>query len=131
MNTLRVTASNDIGVNMNATIKYLLGRTLDPILGPERTDYQWSYRSALDLGVQAAVLREGRFGGIAGEAERITVPRRCSPAASFTMRQAARRPLVRCPPIPQAMRTSVCATGSAVARCHRKSARGQCDSPAR
>jgi predicted amidohydrolase YtcJ len=79
-------------VNMNATIKYLLGRTLDPVLGKERTDYQWPYRSALDLGVQvssssdapvtfptwlqgvqAAVLREGRFGGVAGEAERITV----------------------------------------------------------
>ncbi|TDC92519.1 amidohydrolase [Actinomadura sp. 7K507] len=90
--TLRKMARNDIGVNMNATIKYLLGRTLDPVLGPERTDYQWPYRSALDLGVrvssasdasvtfpswlqgvQSAVLREGRFGGVAGEAERITV----------------------------------------------------------
>jgi predicted amidohydrolase YtcJ len=90
--TLRTMARHDIGVNMNATIKYLLGRTLDPVLGKERTDYQWPYRSALDLGVrvssssdapvtfptwlqgvQAAVLREGRFGGVAGEAERITV----------------------------------------------------------
>ncbi|TDC58589.1 amidohydrolase [Actinomadura sp. KC345] len=90
--TLRTMARNDIGVNMNATIKYLLGRTLDPVLGPERTDYQWPYRSALDLGVrvssasdasvtfpswlqgvQSAVLREGRFGGVAGEAERITL----------------------------------------------------------
>ncbi|HEY8482853.1 MAG TPA: amidohydrolase [Spirillospora sp.] len=90
--TLRTMARNDIGVNMNATIKYLLGRTLDPVLGPERTDYQWPYRSALDLGVrvssasdasvtfpswlqgvQSAILREGKFGGVAGEAERITL----------------------------------------------------------
>ncbi|GAA1022347.1 amidohydrolase [Acrocarpospora pleiomorpha] len=90
--TLRTMARNGIGANMNATIKYLLGRTLDANLGPERTDYQWPYRTALDLGVkvtsasdapvtppswrqgvQSAVLREGRFGGVAGEAERISV----------------------------------------------------------
>ncbi|MFI7131492.1 amidohydrolase [Nonomuraea sp. NPDC050153] len=90
--TLRRMAERGIGVNMNATIKYLLGRTLDPVLGAARTDYQWPYRTALDLGVrvssasdasvtfpswlqgvQSAVLREGRFGGVAGEAERITV----------------------------------------------------------
>jgi predicted amidohydrolase YtcJ len=90
--TLRRMAKNDIGVNMNATIKYLLGRTLDPVLGPERTDYQWPYRTALDLGVKvssasdapvtfpswlqgvmAAMRREGRFGGVAGEEERITL----------------------------------------------------------
>jgi predicted amidohydrolase YtcJ len=89
--TLRKMARNGIGANMNATIKYLLGRTLDPILGPERTDYQWPYRTALDAGVHvssasdapvtfpswlqgvmAAMLREGLFGGVAGEAERIT-----------------------------------------------------------
>jgi predicted amidohydrolase YtcJ len=91
--TLRTMARHDIGANMNATIKFLLGRTLDPVLGPERTDYQWPYRTALDLGVRvssasdapvtgpswqqgvmAAALREGMFGGVAGEAERITVP---------------------------------------------------------
>ncbi|GAA4735514.1 amidohydrolase [Phytohabitans rumicis] len=96
--TLRTMARHDIGANMNATIKYLLGRTLDPVLGPARTDYQWPYRSALDLGVRvtsasdapvtypnwlqgvmAAALREGMVfggagGGVAGEAERITVP---------------------------------------------------------
>jgi predicted amidohydrolase YtcJ len=91
--TLRTMARHDIGANMNATIKFLLGRTLDPVLGPERTDYQWPYRTALDTGVRvssasdapvtgpswqqgvmAAVLREGMFGGVAGEAERITVP---------------------------------------------------------
>ncbi|WP_243060108.1 amidohydrolase [Nocardioides sp. SR21] len=90
--TLRKMARNDIGVNMNGTIKYLLGRTLDPVLGPERTDYQWPYRSALDAGVRvssssdapvtfpswlqgvmAMRLREGMFGGVAGEAERISV----------------------------------------------------------
>ncbi|WP_327692501.1 amidohydrolase [Streptomyces sp. NBC_00459] len=91
--TLRTMARHDIGANMNATIKYLLGRTLDPVIGPARTDYEFPYRSALDMGVRvssssdapvtypnwlqgvmAAVLREGMFGGIAGEAERITVP---------------------------------------------------------
>jgi predicted amidohydrolase YtcJ len=90
--TLRKMAKHDIGVNMNGTIKYLLGRTLDPILGEERTDYQWPYRTALDLGVQVssssdapvtfpswlqgvmgARLREGMFGGVAGTAERISV----------------------------------------------------------
>jgi predicted amidohydrolase YtcJ len=90
--TLRTMARNNIGVNMNATIKYLLGRTLDANLGTERTDYQWPYRTALDVGVkvtsasdapvtapswrqgvQSAVLREGRFGGVAGEAQRIRV----------------------------------------------------------
>jgi predicted amidohydrolase YtcJ len=90
--TLRTMARNGIGVNMNATIKYLLGRTLDPVLGPERTDYQWPYRTALDAGVKvssasdapvtfpswlqgvmAAIRREGLFGGVAGEAERITL----------------------------------------------------------
>lgn len=90
--TLRTMARHDIGANMNATIKYLLGRTLDPVLGPARTDHQWPYRTALDVGVRvtsasdapvtfpnwlqgvmAAALREGMFGGVAGEAERITV----------------------------------------------------------
>ena len=90
--TLRKMARHDIGVNMNGTIKFLLGRTLDPVLGAERTDYQWPYRTALDLGVRVssssdapvtfpswlqgvmgARLREGMFGGVAGEAERISV----------------------------------------------------------
>ncbi|GIE98523.1 amidohydrolase [Paractinoplanes rishiriensis] len=92
--TLRTMARNDIGANMNATIKYLLGRTLDPYLGPARVDYQWPYRTALDLGVRVssasdapvtppawlqgvsgAVLREGQFdgGAVAGKAERITL----------------------------------------------------------
>jgi predicted amidohydrolase YtcJ len=90
--TLRTMARNGIGANMNATIKYVLGRTLDGVLGRERTDYQWPYRSALDAGVRVssasdapvtppdwrtgvsgAVLRRGQFGGVAGEAERITL----------------------------------------------------------
>ncbi|WP_148573283.1 amidohydrolase [Nocardioides caldifontis] len=90
--TLRRMARHDIGVNMNGTIKFLLGRTLDPVLGPERTDYQWPYRSALQAGVRvssssdapvtqpswlqgvmAMRLREGMFGGVAGRAERISV----------------------------------------------------------
>lgn len=90
--TLRTMARREIGVNMNATIKFLVGRTNDPFLGPERVDYQWPYRTAIDAGVRVssssdaavtfpswrqgvlgAVLREGRFGGVAGEAERISV----------------------------------------------------------
>lgn len=90
--TLRRMARNGIGLNMNASIKFVLGRTLDEVIGPERTDYQWPYRSALDAGVRvssssdapvtepdwlqgvsSAVLRRGRFGGVAGTAERITV----------------------------------------------------------
>ena len=90
--TLRKMARHDIGINMNATIKYLLGRTLDPVLGEERTNYQWPYRSALEAGVRvssssdapvtgpnwlqgvmAARLREGMFGGVAGEEERISI----------------------------------------------------------
>jgi predicted amidohydrolase YtcJ len=88
--TLRAMARHDIGVNMNATIKFVLGRTLDGVIGPERTDYQWPYRSALRAGVRvssasdapvtdpswqqgiaSAMLRRGQFGGIAGTAERI------------------------------------------------------------
>jgi predicted amidohydrolase YtcJ len=91
--TLTVMARHEIGVNMNAQIKFLIDRLLDPIVGPERTDYQWPYRSALDRGVRVssgsdapvthpnwlqgvatAVLREGSLGNIAGPAERITVP---------------------------------------------------------
>lgn len=92
--TLRTMARHDIGVNMNGTIKYLLGRTLDPVLGPERTDYQWPYRTAMEAGVRvssssdapvtfpswlqgvmAMRLREGMFGGVAGAEERISVRR--------------------------------------------------------
>lgn len=91
--TLRAMARHGVGLNMNGAIKYLLGRTVENVLGPERTEYQWPYRSALDAGVRVstasdapvtppawlqgiagAVLREGRFGGIAGKAERITLP---------------------------------------------------------
>lgn len=91
--TLQAMARHSVGLNMNGAIKYLLGRTVEQVLGPERTDYQWPYRSALDAGVRVstssdapvtppvwlqgvagAVLREGRFGGTAGEAERISLP---------------------------------------------------------
>ena len=90
--TLKTMARNDIGVSFNPTIKYLLGRTLDGTIGPERVDYQWPFRSALDLGVQAssasdapvvtpdwligvagAVTRAGMFGGVAGIEQAITV----------------------------------------------------------
>lgn len=90
--TLQTMARHGIGANMNASVKYLLGRTLDGVIGPERTDWQWPYRSALDAGVRvssasdapvtppdwrqgvaSAVLRRGQFGGVAGTAERITL----------------------------------------------------------
>lgn len=90
--TLRTMAKHGIGANMNGSVKYLLGRTLDGVIGPERTDYQWPYRSALDAGVrvssssdapvtppdwrqgiEGAVLRRGQFGGVAGKEERISV----------------------------------------------------------
>jgi predicted amidohydrolase YtcJ len=91
--TLRAMARHDIGVNFNATIKYLLGTDLYPVIGKARTDYQWPYRTALDLGVKVAsasdapvtpaswlqgvagaVTRAGQFGGaVAGAAERISV----------------------------------------------------------
>lgn len=91
--TLRKMARNEIGVSFNPTIKALLGTSLYPILGEERTDYQWPFRTALDLGVKAssasdaavvtpdwlvgvagAVTRKSIFGGaIAGKEERINV----------------------------------------------------------
>lgn len=90
--TLRTMARNDIGVSFNPTIKHLLGRTLDSVIGPERVDYQWPFRTALDSGVKAssasdaavvtpdwlvgvegAVTRAGMFGGVAGIEEAITV----------------------------------------------------------
>ncbi|TCO62231.1 amidohydrolase [Actinocrispum wychmicini] len=91
--TLRTMARNGIGANMNAEILYLQGRVLESIIGPELTEYQWPYRSALNAGVQvasgsdapvvafhwlrgvmAAALREGGDGSVAGTAERITMP---------------------------------------------------------
>ncbi|GAA3383712.1 amidohydrolase [Cryptosporangium minutisporangium] len=91
--TLRTMAAHGIGANFNATIKYLLGTDLYPVLGKERTDYQWPYRTALDLGVKVAsasdapvtpaswlqgvagaVTRKSQFGdAVAGAAERISV----------------------------------------------------------
>jgi predicted amidohydrolase YtcJ len=93
VNTLRTMARHDIGVSFNPTIKALLGTSLYPVLGEERTNYQWPFRTALDLGVKSssasdaavvtpdwmvgvagAVTRESLYGGgVAGEAERITV----------------------------------------------------------
>jgi predicted amidohydrolase YtcJ len=92
--TLKTMARHGIGANLNAEILYLQGRVLEPVIGQERTEYQWPYRSALDAGVNvtsgsdapvvdnnhwlqgvmAAAVREGRDGGLAGKAERITVP---------------------------------------------------------
>ncbi|WP_242884221.1 amidohydrolase [Actinomadura litoris] len=91
--TLRTMARHDIGANLNAEILYLQGRVLESIIGRELTEYQWPYRSAITAGVKvtsgsdapvvephwlrgvmAAALREGANGGVAGRAERITVP---------------------------------------------------------
>lgn len=91
--TLRTMARYDISANLNAEILYLQGRVLESIVGPELTEYQWPYRSALRAGVpvtsgsdgpavveglwlngvKAAVLREAANGSQAGSAERITV----------------------------------------------------------
>lgn len=92
--TLKTMARHGIGANLNAEILYLQGRVLESVIGPGLTEYQWPYRSALDAGVKvtsgsdapvvdnnhwlqgvmAAAVREGRDGGVAGKAERITVP---------------------------------------------------------
>ncbi|WP_242904901.1 amidohydrolase [Actinomadura terrae] len=91
--TLRTMARHDIGANLNAEILYLQGRVLESIIGRELTEYQWPYRSAITSGVKTtsgsdapvvepqwlrgvmtAALREGADGGVAGQAERITVP---------------------------------------------------------
>lgn len=94
MATLKTMARYGIGANLNAEILYLQGRVLESVIGPELTEYQWPYRSALDAGVKvtsgsdapvvddnhwlqgvmAAAVREGRDGTVAGKAERITVP---------------------------------------------------------
>jgi predicted amidohydrolase YtcJ len=92
--TLKTMARYGIGANLNAEILYLQGRVLESVIGPELTEYQWPYRSALDAGIKvtsgsdapvvddnhwlqgvmAAAVREGRDGGVAGKAECITVP---------------------------------------------------------
>lgn len=92
--TLRTMARNGIGINMNPLTKWVIGRAPDAVMGPDRTDYQWPYRTALDLrvkvssesdaplshpnwrqGVSTCVLREGQFDGgvVAGTEERINV----------------------------------------------------------
>ncbi|NAZ74246.1 amidohydrolase family protein [Kineococcus sp. T13] len=89
--TLRTMARHDIGANMNAAIKYLLGNSVESVLGPERTAWQAPYRSALDAGVRVssasdapvtmpdwlvgvlgAVTREGMYGGVSGPEQAIT-----------------------------------------------------------
>lgn len=89
--TLRTMARYDIGANFNATIKYLLGRTTEPVLGA-RIENEWPYRSALRAGVNVASSSDapvtfpsvlqglmgaatgaGRFGGVRGRHERISV----------------------------------------------------------
>lgn len=91
--TLQLMGEHHIAANMNPQIKYLIDRTLEPLLGPERVDWHWPYRTALDhtvavssgsdapvtdpdwrQGVMTAILRTGRLGNIAGPTERITLP---------------------------------------------------------
>ena len=52
--TLRQMSVHRIGANMNAEIQYLQGRILEPIIGPELTDYQRPYRSLLRAGISVA-----------------------------------------------------------------------------
>lgn len=91
--TLRTMARHGISANLNAEILYLQGRVLESVIGHERVEYQWPYRSALEAGVKvtsgsdapvvdnnhwlqgvmAAAVREGRDGSSAGKSECITV----------------------------------------------------------
>ncbi len=89
--TLRTMARHDIGANMNAAIKHLLGSSVESVLGPERTAWQAPYRSALDAGVRVssasdapvtmpdwlvgvfgAETREGMYGGVTGPEQAIS-----------------------------------------------------------
>ena len=54
VNTLKKMARNDIGVSFNPTIKQVYGRFFDSTLGSERVDYQWPFRTTLDVGVKAS-----------------------------------------------------------------------------
>ncbi|MEU7823066.1 amidohydrolase [Catellatospora sp. NPDC049133] len=90
--TLRTMARHDIGVNMNSQIKWLIDRALEPLLGPQRTDYHWPYRTAVDAGVRVStgsdgpvttpdwrigvmqmVLRKGSLGSVSGPDQRLTL----------------------------------------------------------
>ena len=91
--TLRQMSFRGIGANMNAEIQYLQGRILEPIIGPELTDYQRPYRSLLRAGISVAtgsdapvasfnwlrgalcaVLRVGEDGSSFGPSQRISMP---------------------------------------------------------
>ena len=90
--TLQTMGRHQILANMNPSIKWLLGRSMDGVLGPQRTDYQFPMRSALDagvplacasdapvfepdwrLGVRSSVLRQDRDGHVAGAEECISL----------------------------------------------------------
>jgi predicted amidohydrolase YtcJ len=47
-------AEHGIGVNMNPAIKWMIADMATEIVGPERSAYEWPYRSALDGGVVVA-----------------------------------------------------------------------------
>jgi hypothetical protein len=51
---LRRMASSGFGVSFNPSIKRSLSHQLVDVLGRDRTDYQWPYRTALGLGVNVA-----------------------------------------------------------------------------
>lgn len=51
---LRRMASSRFGVSFNPSIKRSLSHQLVNVLGRDRTDYQWPYRTALGLGVNVA-----------------------------------------------------------------------------
>ncbi|MCZ2826165.1 MULTISPECIES: amidohydrolase [unclassified Modestobacter] len=77
LKTLELMAANDIGVSFNPTIKQVYSRFFDSTIGPERVDYQWPFRSALDAGVKAssasdaAVVTPDWLIGVAGAVTRL------------------------------------------------------------
>lgn len=52
--TLEKMPDLNIGVNFNPSIKRSLSHQLEEVIGRERADYQWPYRTALDVGVNTA-----------------------------------------------------------------------------
>lgn len=74
--TLRLMAQHGFPVSFNPTIKQVYSRFFDLTLGPERVDYQWPFRSAIDAGVvassasDAAVVTPDWLIGVAGAVTR-------------------------------------------------------------
>lgn len=48
-------AAHGYGINMNPAIKWTIADLMDEIVGPERSDYQWPVRSAVQAGIAVCV----------------------------------------------------------------------------